>query len=165
MWFHLDHRQERKPHYHWRLVAVATADHPNGPFHLHHAFHPSGLPSLDISLYQLPADDNAGNKAHDAFLLRAIDNKYIGASKLRDDFLDVAGGGSQPDPRFPRDVICVRVCVGVVNWFSWVFVDTVFSYMVVLNLTVVCHSLAAPAVSILTQGRREAPALFRSNGQ
>ena len=90
MWFHLDHRQEAKPHYHWRLVAVATAEHPNGPFHLHHAFHPSGLPSLDVTLYQLPADDDAGNKAHDVFLVRAIDNKYIGASKLRPDFLDVA---------------------------------------------------------------------------
>ena len=65
--------------------------HPNGPFHLHHAFHPNGLPSLDVSLYQLPADDGQGGKAHDAFLLRAIDNKYIGASKLRDDFLDVTG--------------------------------------------------------------------------
>jgi hypothetical protein len=62
MWFHLDHKQERKPHYHWRLVAVATADNPNGPFHLHHAFHPSGLPSLDVSLYQVPADDPYGNK-------------------------------------------------------------------------------------------------------
>jgi hypothetical protein len=89
MWFHLDHKQAKKPHYHWRLVAVATSDHPNGPFHLHHAFHPSGLPSLDINLYQLPADDSNGNKANEAFLVRAIDNKYIGASKLRDDFLDV----------------------------------------------------------------------------
>ena len=68
---------------------MATAEHPNGPFHLHHAFHPSGLPSLDISLYQLPADDGHGNRANEVFLLRAIDNKYIGASKLRDDFLDV----------------------------------------------------------------------------
>jgi len=89
MWFHLDHKQTKKPHYHWRLVAVATSDHPNGPFHLHHAFHPAGLPSLDVSLYQLPADDTNGNKAHEAFLIRAIDNKYIGSSKLREDFLDV----------------------------------------------------------------------------
>jgi hypothetical protein len=91
MWFHLDHRQDAKPHYHWRLVAVATAERPNGPFHLHHAFHPSGLPSLDVTVYQLPADDGHGNQAHEAFLVRAIDNKYIGASKLRSDFLDVAG--------------------------------------------------------------------------
>ena len=62
MWFHLDHRQERKPRYHWRLVAVATSENPNGPFHLHHAFHPSGLPSLDVSLFQVPANDNVGNK-------------------------------------------------------------------------------------------------------
>ena len=126
MWFHLDHRQEKKPHYHWRLVAVATAEHPNGthpqrlrgrrgsikhdktfflsfstpqgPFHLHHAFHPSGLPSLDITLYQLPADDGVGNKAHEAFLVRAIDNKYIGASKLRSDFLDVVSRCRGPRP-------------------------------------------------------------------
>lgn len=26
MYFHLDHRQERRPRYHWRLVAVATAE-------------------------------------------------------------------------------------------------------------------------------------------
>ena len=32
MYFHLDHRQERRPHYHWRLVAVATAEHPNVSF-------------------------------------------------------------------------------------------------------------------------------------
>ena len=64
--------------------------HPNGPFHLHHAFHPNGLPSLDVSLYQLPADDGQGGKAR-RLPLRAIDNKYIGASKLRDDFLDVTG--------------------------------------------------------------------------
>ncbi len=29
-------------------------------------------------------------KAHDVFLVRSIDNKYIGASKLRDDLLDGA---------------------------------------------------------------------------
>ncbi len=49
--------------------------------------------------------------AHDVFLVRSIDNKYMGASKLRDDLLDVAD----------------------------------------------------QAVSILVSGRREAPALFRSN--
>ena len=50
-------------------------------------------------------------KAHEVFLVRSIDNKYIGASKLRDDLLDVAD----------------------------------------------------QAESILVSGRREAPALFRSN--
>jgi hypothetical protein len=49
---------------HWRLVVEATSEHPNGPLHLHYAFHPSGLPSLDLSLYQLPADEPYGKKAH-----------------------------------------------------------------------------------------------------
>lgn len=45
------------------------------------------------------------SKVHETFLVRSIDNKYIGASKLRADFLDVEdesvsvlAGGARDSP-------------------------------------------------------------------
>jgi len=76
MWFHLDMDQ-----YKYRHVGVAQAEHPTGPWTYIHGIQPDNIPSLDMSLFRDPFDGQA-------YFVRSCDNRYIGISRLTDDYLD-----------------------------------------------------------------------------
>jgi len=82
MWFHLDNGG-----YSLRYAGVATSSTPNGHFTFVKGFQPDGIPSLDQSVFE--DDDGA------AYQIRSCDNKYVGISKLSDDYLSTTGLISQ----------------------------------------------------------------------
>jgi len=63
------------------------ADSPVGPFRFVHALQPDGLASLDLQLFQ--DDDGSGGSA--AYLIRSVNNEYVGMSRLSDDYLTTTG--------------------------------------------------------------------------
>lgn len=89
MWFHLDAAYDGRG-YGYRHVGVAQADSPAGPFEYVHGTKPDGINSLDMSLFRDPVD-------HQAYLIRSCDNKYVGISRLSDDYLNSTGIISQHD--------------------------------------------------------------------
>jgi hypothetical protein len=79
MWFHLD-----SDGYKYRHVGVAQAEDPAGPFVYVHGMKPDGINSLDMSLFRDPVDAQA-------YFIRSCDNKYVGISRLTDDYLNSTG--------------------------------------------------------------------------
>lgn len=65
-------------------VGVATADNAIGPYTFYASFQPDGIPSLDMSLFLDPVDQQA-------YFIRSCDNKYAGISRLTDDYLNSTG--------------------------------------------------------------------------
>ena len=88
MWFHLETKG-----YLYRHAGVATSQAANGPFRFVHAMQPDGLPSLDMSLFRDPLDDQA-------YFIRSVDNEYNAISRLTDDYLSSAGVISTHRPVF-----------------------------------------------------------------
>ena len=88
MWFHLETEG-----YLYRHAGVATSQAANGPFRFVHAMQPDGLPSLDMSLFRDPLDDQA-------YFIRSVDNEYNAISRLTDDYLSSAGVISTHRPVF-----------------------------------------------------------------
>ena len=88
MWFHLETKG-----YLYRHAGVATSQAANGPFRFVHAMQPDGLPSLDMSLFRDPLDDQA-------YFIRSVDNEYTAISRLTDDYLSSAGVISTHRPVF-----------------------------------------------------------------
>ena len=97
MWFHLDAAtmldeaslsvwQKKKKiayKYSFRRAAVATSLSPTGPFKFIRSLLPDGEKSLDLQLHQ----ESSG----DAFLIRSVNNKFVGISKLTSDYLSTIG--------------------------------------------------------------------------
>ena len=88
MWFHLETEG-----YLYRHAGVATSQAANGRFRFVHSLQPDGLPSLDMSLFRDPLDDQA-------YFIRSVDNKYTAISRLTDDYLSSAGIISTHRPVF-----------------------------------------------------------------
>ena len=88
MWFHLETEG-----YLYRHAGVATSQAANGPFRFVHAMQPDGLPSLDMSLFRDPLDDQA-------YFIRSVDNEYNAISRLTADYLESAGVISTHRPVF-----------------------------------------------------------------
>jgi len=84
MWFHLDSSS-----YSLRNVGVAVADAPTDHFTFVRGFKPDNAGSLDMGLY---ADDDGS-----VYLIRSVENSYVGISKLTNDYLDSAGMVSKID--------------------------------------------------------------------
>jgi hypothetical protein len=82
MWFHLDNNCCI-----YRYVGVATSPTPNGRFTFIDSFHPDGIPSLDMSLYE----DKKNGTVNGVYLVRSCDNQYVGISKLSDDYMNTTG--------------------------------------------------------------------------
>jgi hypothetical protein len=61
------------------------ADSPAGPFRFVHALEPDGLPSLDLQLFE-------ETDKRTAFLIRSVNNEYVGMSRLASDYLSTVGG-------------------------------------------------------------------------
>lgn len=76
MWFHLD-----TDRYKYRHVGVAQAEHPVGPWTYVHGMRPDGIGSLDMSLFRDPLDSQA-------YFVRSCDNRYVGISRLTEDYLN-----------------------------------------------------------------------------
>ena len=97
MWFHLDaatkldeasltawHRKKKILYkYSFRRAAVATSLSPTGPFKFIRSLLPDGEKSLDLQLHQ---ESNG-----DAFLVRSVNNKFVGISTLTNDYLSIIG--------------------------------------------------------------------------
>ena len=87
MWFHLDSSD-----YRYRYTGVATSSSASGTFTFVHAMQPDGIPSLDMNLFQ---DKNnrstSAAAAAAAYLVRSCDNRYVGISRLTDDYLNTTG--------------------------------------------------------------------------
>lgn len=83
MWFHLDGAFDGRG-YGYRHVGIAQADNPAGPFDYVHGIKPDGINSLDMSLFRDPVDNQA-------YFIRSCDNKYVGISRLTDDYLNSTG--------------------------------------------------------------------------
>ena len=88
MWFHLETEG-----YLYRHAGVATSKTANGRFSFVHSVQPDGLPSLDMSLFRDPLDDQA-------YFIRSVDNEYTAISRLTDDYLSSAGIISTHRPVF-----------------------------------------------------------------
>ena len=105
MLFHLDHfagADRPPPRYTWRVVGVAEAPQPSGPFTLVKVLRPDDQPSLDIQVTQLLGDgDDDGNSdsnvassggddpladplapAGSVFLTRSVDNAFVATSMM-----------------------------------------------------------------------------------
>ena len=78
MWFHLDSAAFKMG-----MVSVCTSDTIDGVYAFISGFQPDGQRSLDMGLFQ---DDDGS-----AYLIRSVDNKYAGISKLTNDYLDTMG--------------------------------------------------------------------------
>ena len=78
VWLHVDDTKYQK-----RLVAVATAKSPIGPFGIRRLFQPDGQPSLDLNVAQSAA------RPSEAYLTRSVGNEYVAVSKLSADWQDV----------------------------------------------------------------------------
>jgi hypothetical protein len=97
MWFHLDaaemldesavtswHKKKGILYKYWfRRAAVATSSSPTGPFIFIFSLLPDGEKSLDLQLYQ----ENDG----DAYLVRSVNNRFVGISRLTGDYLSTTG--------------------------------------------------------------------------
>ena len=88
MWFHLETEG-----YLYRHAGVATSQTANGRFSFVHSMQPDGLPSLDMSLFRDPLDDQA-------YFIRSVDNEYTAISRLADDYLSSTGVISTHRPVF-----------------------------------------------------------------
>ena len=88
MWFHLDDQS-----YRYRHAGVATSLAAADRFKFVRSLQPDGLPSLDMSLFRDPLDDQA-------YFIRSVDNSYIGISRLTTDYLDSMGMISRHSPVF-----------------------------------------------------------------
>lgn len=82
LWFHLDSND-----YHYRYTGVAVSKTPCGNYTFLHAMQPDGIPSLDMNLYQ----DIRDGEILGAYLVRSCDNRYVGISRLSDDYLNTTG--------------------------------------------------------------------------
>ena len=83
MWFHLDDASFSKGY-----VGVATCKTINGKYTFKAGWRPDGFRSLDMTLVQTKPGYNA-----EAFLVRSVDNQYVGFSRLTDDFLNTTSEG------------------------------------------------------------------------
>ena len=81
MYFHLD-----SAGFNMGMVGVATCDDVAGDYTYVHGFQPDGQRSLDMALWQEP-DGSA------AYLVRSVDNKYAGFSRLTPDYLNTTVAG------------------------------------------------------------------------
>lgn len=81
LWFHLDDAAFRLGY-----VGVATSTDIAGPFTFVSGWRPDGQRSLDMTLYEEP-DGSA------AFLIRSVDNKFAGISRLSDTYTNTTGDG------------------------------------------------------------------------
>ena len=88
MWFHLETEG-----YLYRHAGVATSQTANGRFSFVHSMQPDGLPSLDMSLFRDPLDDQA-------YFIRSVNNEYTAISRLTDDYLSSTGIISTHRPIF-----------------------------------------------------------------
>ena len=88
MWFHLETEG-----YLYRHAGVATSQTANGRFSFVHSMQPDGLPSLDMSLFRDPLDDQA-------YFIRSVNNEYTAISRLTDDYLSSTGIISTHRPVF-----------------------------------------------------------------
>lgn len=92
MLWHLD-----TPDFSFPAVGVATSPTLTGPFTYRRVFQPDHRPSYDMTVFQ-----PAGSR--DAYLVRSVENRFLGISKLSDDYLDTTGlcstAGMQPGARF-----------------------------------------------------------------
>lgn len=70
--------------YQFKRAGTATADHPAGPFTFVRAYRPDGLGSLDMNLFKDPLDGQA-------YLIRDCEHKYVGISRLSEDYLNSTG--------------------------------------------------------------------------
>ena len=78
MYFHLD-----TENFDLKAVGVAVSKTVSGQYQFVRGYKPDGKPSLDFSLFQ----EQDGS----AYLVRSIDNKYFGISRLTDDYMNTAG--------------------------------------------------------------------------
>ena len=81
MYFHLDNAG-----FGMGMVGVCVCDQVAGQYRFVHGFQPDGQRSLDMGLWQEP-DGSA------AYLVRSVDNKYAGFSRLTDDYLNTTVDG------------------------------------------------------------------------
>lgn len=79
MLWHLD-----TPDFAYPAVGVATSATLTGPFAYRRVFQPDNRPSYDMTVFQ-----PAGSR--DAYLIRSVENRFLGISKLSDDYLDTTG--------------------------------------------------------------------------
>ena len=82
---HRSLRGAKHHRYFFRRAGVAFADSPVGPFKFVHAVLPDDRPSLDMQLFEEP-DRSA------AFLIRSVNNEFVGMSRLSSDYLSTVGG-------------------------------------------------------------------------
>jgi len=80
MWFHLDNAA-----FDYKMVGVATSKTIDGDYQFYSGFQPDGQASFDMGLFQ--EDDGT------AWLVRSVDNKAAGFSKLTDDYLNTTRDG------------------------------------------------------------------------
>jgi hypothetical protein len=91
MWFHVDTSS-----YDVRRVGVAVSYNITAGFTFVRSFQPDGFPSLDLSVYE----DVRDGEVKGAYLVRSVDNAYVGLSRLTDDYMDTSGLCSIiPEPR------------------------------------------------------------------
>ena len=68
------------------MVGVCTSDTVAGDYSFVSGFQPDGQRSLDMGLFQDPGSSDGA-----AYLVRSVDNKFAGISRLRDDYLQTTG--------------------------------------------------------------------------
>lgn len=81
MWFHLDDAAFSLGH-----VGVAKAESITGPFAFVSGWRPDGQRSLDLTLFQ---ESDGG----EAYLVRSVDNRFAGFSRLTDDYMNTTTDG------------------------------------------------------------------------
>jgi len=74
--------------YVYRRAGVAVSESPEGPFRFVHALLPNGEKSLDLQLWQ----EEGGESDGPAFLVRSVNNKFVGATRLSPDYLTTVNG-------------------------------------------------------------------------
>ncbi|KAK9861598.1 hypothetical protein WJX84_003056 [Apatococcus fuscideae] len=79
LWFHLD-----LPSFGYPAVGVAKAETLQGPFDFVQVFKPDGRSSFDMTLFQ--DDDDT------AYLVRSVENSFLGITKLAPNYLGLEGG-------------------------------------------------------------------------
>jgi hypothetical protein len=110
LWFHLDaadilddttstdwQKQKKIQYkYAYRRAAVAVSSNSIlGPYKYIHALLPNNEKCLDLQLYQEEEIEEGGvgqlGQYVEAYLVRSVNNKYVGITRLTDDYLNVVG--------------------------------------------------------------------------
>ena len=100
LWFHADDARYRAA-----SVAVAVADHPEGPFELVRVMRPNNADSRDFTLF--------ANEDGEAYLVHSSEsNKTLHIARLTSDYLDVDGSWVPAFPQQEREAPCLFAARG-----------------------------------------------------